>query len=133
MPSPGRRNGSSYLLLLVQNTLMEVADDHAGQPLIVDEEALADRIRVLLRDLERCLEDLVGAETAVDEPLDRADPVFDNLPLFFEIGLGAGLAVAGDHCLDIERFDALQSRKPLPRVAFLQPAAASVKDVVAGE
>ena len=35
--------------------------------------------------------------------------------------------------LDIERLDAFERSEPLPRVAFLQPAAAFVKDVVAGK
>src|SRR5260370_21846833 len=59
-PAPGWRNGSSYLPLLFQNALMEVADDHAGQPLIMDEHALADRIGVLLGDIERLLHNFVG-------------------------------------------------------------------------
>src|SRR5947209_1090611 len=54
----GWRNGSGYLLFLVQDALVEVAHDHPGQPFVVDEEALADRVGVLLGDLERLLQDL---------------------------------------------------------------------------
>ena len=97
------------LLLLLQDALVEVAHDHPGQPFVMDEEALADRIGVLLGDLERLLQDLVGAEAAIDKPLDIADPVLDDLALLLQIGLGAGLAVPGDDRLDIERLDTLQA------------------------
>src|SRR6202035_2292312 len=80
-PAPGWRNGSSYLPLLFQDALVEVAHDHPGQPFVMDEETLADRVGVLLGNLERLLQDLVGAEAAIDEPLDIADPVLDDLAL----------------------------------------------------
>src|SRR5580704_7525066 len=99
----------------------------------MDEETLADRVGVLFGDLERLLQDLVGAEAAIDEPLDIADPVLDDLALLLQVGLGAGLAVPGYDRLDIQRLDAPQRCEPLPGVAFLQPTAALVKDVVAGE
>src|SRR6516162_3489127 len=126
-PSRGR------LLLFVQDALVQVVDDHAGQPLIVDKEALADRIGILLSNFQRLLKDLLGGQAAIDKALDIADPILDNLPLLLQISLGEGVAVAGDDGLDIERFDALQRREPLPGIAFLQPRPALVEDVVAGE
>src|SRR5690242_6281098 len=72
--------GPAALLLLVQDALVEVAHDHPGEPFVMDEEALADRVGVLFGDVERLLQDLVGAKAAVDEPLDTADPVLDDLP-----------------------------------------------------
>src|SRR5215472_2347139 len=86
-----------------EDALVQVADDHTGQPLVVDEEALADRVGVLLGDLERLFQDLVGSETAIDETLDIADPILDDLRLLLEIRLGARVAVPGDDGLDIER------------------------------
>src|ERR1700740_1875093 len=98
----------------------------------MDEEALAARVGILFGDLERLLQDLVGAAAALHEPLDIPDPVLDNLPLLLEVGLRAGLAVAGDNAPEAEPLDPLHGGEPLPWVAFLQPAAASVKDIVAG-
>ena len=69
------------LLFSLDDALVNVVDDHAGQPLVMDEEALADRVGVLLGDLDRLLEDLFGAKAAVDKALDIADPILDNLPL----------------------------------------------------
>src|SRR6266436_3863367 len=99
----------------------------------MDEQTLPNGIGILLDDLERLLQDLVGAEAAVDEPLDIPDPVLDDLALLLQVGLGAGLAVPGYDRLDIQRLDAPQRCEPLPGVAFLQPAAAFVEDVVASE
>ena len=93
---------------------MQVTDDHAGQPFIMDEEALADRIGVLLGDRKRLLQDFIGGEAAIDEALDIADPVLDDLALLLQIGLGAGFAVSGNDGLDVERRDALQRLKPFP-------------------
>src|SRR5690242_849136 len=108
----GRRgplaSGPRRPLRFVEDALVEVADDHAGQPLIVDEEALADRIGILLGDFERLFEDLVRGHPAIDEALDIADPVLDDLALLFEVRLGAGVAMTGDDGLDVERLDALQ-------------------------
>jgi hypothetical protein len=42
-------------LLFVQNTLMQVAHDHAGQSFVVNKETLADRVRVLFGQFERLL------------------------------------------------------------------------------
>jgi len=68
---------------------------------------LADRVGVLLGDLERFLEDLVGGEAAVDEALYISDPILDDLTLLLQIGLGAGIAVPGDDGFDVERLNAL--------------------------
>ena len=65
--------------------------------------------------------------------LDETDPVLDNLRLFLEIRLAAGFAVPRHNDLDIERCDAVERVEPLPGVALLQPAAAFVEHVVAGE
>ena len=61
----------------------------------MDEQALADRVGVLLGDFERLLQDLVGAEATVDKALDIADPVLDDLALLLQVSLRAGLAVPG--------------------------------------
>src|SRR5690348_18488989 len=96
-PTPANSRGDDLagacLLLLLQDALVQVADDHAGQPLVMDEEALADRVGILLHDIERLFQDFVGAEAAIDKALDIADPVFDDLTLLLQIRLGAGLAV----------------------------------------
>src|SRR6516164_1640689 len=121
------------LLLLLQDTLVEVADNHPRQPLIMDEEALTDRIGILASYFERLFQDFVGGKAAIDKSLDIADPIFNDLALLFKIGLAAGFAMSRYDRLHIERFDTLQRCQPLPRIAFLEPAAAFVKDIVAGE
>src|ERR1700730_7527802 len=100
----------SGLLLLVKNALMQVADDHVGQTLVVHEEPLADRVGILLGDLDRLLERILGGEAAVDKPFYAPDPILDDLALLFQIGLGARIAVPRHDRLDIERFDALPCR-----------------------
>src|SRR6516225_5621636 len=98
-----------------------------GRLLLFVQDALADRIGILLSDFQRLLKDLLGGQAAIDKALDIADPILDNLPLLLQISLGTGVAVAGDDGLDIERFDALQRREPLPGIAFLQPRPALVE------
>src|SRR6516162_4401397 len=121
LPWLGPRQSGGRLLLLFEDALVQIADDHAGEPLVVDKEALTDRVGVLFGDLNRLLQDLVGGKAAIDEALDIADPIFDDLPLFLQIALGAGVAVPGNDGLDVERFDAFERRKPFPGVALLQP------------
>jgi hypothetical protein len=112
---------------------MQIVDDEAGQPLVMHEQALPDRIRVLPRYRDRLLEDLVRSDAPIDIGLDEADPIPDDLGLLLEVGLAAGLAVAGHDRLDIEGGDPVEGSQPLPRVAFLHPGAAFVEHIVAGE
>src|ERR1700726_20566 len=125
--------GSASGLFTFEDAPVQVAHNQPGQPLVMHEQALADRIGILPGDRDSLLEDLVGADSALDMTLDKADPVLDDLRLFPEVILAAGLAVAGHDRLDVERGDAVKRRQPFPRVAFLQPAAAFVEHVVAGE
>src|SRR5579884_1786065 len=120
-------------LLPLSDALVQVADDHSGQALVVHEQALPDRIGVLLRHRDRLAKNVVRLDAAVDVALDEADPVLDDLRLFAQIFLAARVAVARHDRLDVERPDLLQSLQPLPRVAFLQPGSALVENVVAGE
>src|ERR1700730_6792869 len=83
----------SGLLFLVKNALVQVADDHVGQPLVVHEEPLPDRVGILLGDLDRLLERVLGGEAAVDKPFDAADPVLDDLALLLQVGLRGRVAV----------------------------------------
>jgi hypothetical protein len=53
--APHLKLDSGSQLFLVHDALMEVAHDHAGQPFVMDEEALADRVWVLFGDFERLL------------------------------------------------------------------------------
>src|SRR4051794_37372443 len=96
-PRPGRelpRAGSRPLFAL-ENARVQVVNDQTGQPLVMYEQPLADRIGVLLRNWDRLLQDLLGADAAVDIALDESDPVLDDLRLFPQVSLAAGFAVAG--------------------------------------
>jgi len=99
--------GGPRLLLLFENALVEVAYNHPGQPFIVDEEALPDWIWVLFWLLRAPPQYLVGGEAAVDEALDIANPVFDNLALLPLDRPWRRLAVPGDNCLDVQRLNTL--------------------------
>src|SRR6516165_2232022 len=55
LPFASSGRGAS-LLLTFQNTLIEIVDDHPGQPFIMNEQALPDRIGVLFGDFERLLQ-----------------------------------------------------------------------------
>src|SRR5215471_5482405 len=127
------RSGAARHSGALDDAAMQVVDDQPGQPLVVDKEALADRVRVLPGYRDRLLEDLVRPDAALDKAPDIADPVLDDLRLLPEVGLAARLAVARHDRLGVERLDVFQCREPLPGVAFLQPGAAFVKHVVAGE
>src|SRR6516165_3270079 len=107
LPWHGPLLSGRRLLFLVEDALVQVVDDHAGQPFVMDEEPLADRVGVLLGDLDRLFQDLVGGKAAIDEALDIADPILDDLPLFVQIGLGAGITVPRDNGLDVESYDAV--------------------------
>src|SRR6202163_270991 len=103
-PRPRRalpRAGSRALFLL-EDALVQIVDDQPGQALVMHEQTLADRVGVLPGHRHRFLQDLLGADAALDITLDEADPVLDDLRLFLQIGLAAGLAVAGDDRLDVE-------------------------------
>src|SRR5438477_50922 len=79
-----------------ENAGVEVVDDEPGQPLVVDKQALADRVGVLRRHRHPLLEDFVRPLAAVETGFDKPDPVLDNLRLLLEVGLATRRAVAGD-------------------------------------
>jgi hypothetical protein len=66
---------------------MEVVDDHSGQPVVMHEKALADRIRVLVGHRDPLAQNLLRADAAIDKALDIADPVLDDLRLVLETGI----------------------------------------------
>src|SRR5205085_7330876 len=95
-PRPRRElpRAGSRRLLFVENPLVQVVHDEAGQPLVMHKQALADRVGILFCNGNPLVEDLLGASAALDVALDEADPILDDLGLFLEIRLAAGFAVA---------------------------------------
>src|SRR5665213_1613083 len=114
-PSSTRRDA----LLFLADAAVKVVDDHTGQPLVVHEEALADRIGILLGHRDFLAQDFFRADAAVDKALDVTDPVLDDLRLVLQIRLGTLLAVTRHDGVGVERLDALQRREPFPGIAFL--------------
>src|ERR1051325_8468029 len=90
--SSTRGLGARFFLL--ENALVEIAHDEARQSFVMREEPLADGIGILLRHGDRLFQRVFGAQPAIDEALDEADPILDDLGLLFQIGLAARLTMA---------------------------------------
>jgi len=112
---------------------VQIVHDHVGQPLVMDEQALADRVGVLPCDRNRPHQDLLRPDPSIDLPFDKADPVFDDLRLFLQIGLAAGSPWPGRIVSTSSAAIRSERGQPFPGVAFLHPGPAFVEHVVAGE
>src|ERR1700730_14768316 len=71
--------GGAGGLFTFEDAPVQVAHDQPGPPLVMHEQPLADRIGILPGDRDPFLQDLVGADSALDMTLDKAEPVLDDL------------------------------------------------------